>query len=97
MNASWHIDDIDCDKSMVRLRNKDTNLAKSYYFSKLKQAKLNGLKLIAHCEDSVWELDILTSVRRRINAQISFESENSLVNTLNCPDNHDIPYFLRKK
>ncbi len=97
MTSSWRIDDVDCDKSMVRLRNAETNSAKAYYFPKLKQAKLTGPKLMAHCEDGVWELDILTSVRRKLNSQLPSESEKSSSDTLNYPDIQDIPYFLRKK
>lgn len=52
---------------------------------------------MAHCEDGVWELDILTSVRRKLNSQLPSESEKSSTDTLNYPDIQDIPYFLRKK
>ncbi len=65
MDSYWLIDAVDSDKSMVRLRNTKTNLGKAYFFPRLKQAELNGTRLLAHCEDGAWELDILTSVRKK--------------------------------
>ena len=93
MDSSWLIDIVDRDKSMVRLRNAKTNLGKAYFFPKLKQAELKGTKLIANCEDGVWELDILTSVRRKSSSQISPQlNASSSSSSL-----QDIPFFLRKK
>lgn len=92
MNSSWLIDIVDCDKSMVRLRNSKTNLGKAYFFPKLKQAELKGTKLFANCEDGVWELDILTSVRRK-SASSSVEHQAS---SSHIPL-QDIPFFLRRK
>lgn len=98
MHSYWLIDIVDSDKSMVRLRNKKTNLGKAYFFPRLKQAELKGTTLLAHCEGGSWELDILTSVRKKINANASFDSNHSASeNTLMHPSVHDIPYFLRKK
>ena len=98
MHSYWLIDTVDSDKSMVRLRNKKTNLGKAYFFPRLKQAELKGTTLLAHCEDGSWELDILTSVRKKINANASFDSNQSASkNTLTHPGVQDIPYFLRKK
>lgn len=93
MNSSWLIDLVDRDKSMVRLRNSKTNLGKAYFFPKLKQAELKGIKLFANCEDGVWELDILTSVRRKSNSAELPELKASSSNTAL----QDIPFFLRKK
>ena len=93
MNSYWLIDVVDRDKSVVRLRNSQTNLGKAYFFPKLKQAELNGTKLLAHCEDGVWELDILTSVRRKSNSVVSPELKTSSSRSAL----QDIPFFLRKK
>ena len=67
-------------------------------FPRLKQAELNGTRLLAHFEDGVWELDILTSVRKKINANAPSDSNHSAsTNGLSHPGMQDIPYFLRKK
>lgn len=100
MHSYWRIDKVDSDKSMVRLRNTKTNLDKTYFFPRLKQAELNDTRLLAHCEDGVWELDILTSVRKKINANTLSDSNHSASTNghgLSHPGMQDIPYFLRKK
>lgn len=93
MDSSWLIDIVDRDKSMVRLRNAKTNLGKAYFFPKLKQAELKGTKLIANCEDGIWELDILTSVRRKSSGVAS----SKLKASSSSSPLQDIPFFLRKK
>lgn len=98
MHSSWRIDTVDSDKSMVRLRNTKTNLGKAYFFPRLKQAELKGTILLAHCEDGTWALDILTSVRKKINANTPSDLNHSASkNTASHPSRQDIPYFLRKK
>jgi hypothetical protein len=99
MHSSWLIDTVDSDKSMVRLRNTKTNLGKAYFFPRLKQAELKGTTLLlVRCEDCAWELDILTGVRKKINANAFSDSNHSASkNTSSHPGIQDIPYFLRKK
>jgi hypothetical protein len=98
MHSSWLIDDVDSAKSMVRLRNTKTNLGKAYFFPRLKQAELKGTILFAHCEDGTWALDILTSVRKKINANTPSDSIHSASkDTVSHSGMQDIPYFLRKK
>jgi len=94
MNSSWLIDIVDSDKSMVRLRNSKTNLGKAYFFPKLKAAELKGTKLLASCDDGVWELDILTAVRRKTNASSHSEAATT---SHNGSAMQDIPYFLQKR
>jgi len=94
MNSSWLIDVVDSDKSMVRLRNSKTNLGKAYFFPRLKSAELKGTRLFASCDDAVWELDILTAVRKKMNTSALSEDKTTPSNSTAI---QDIPYFLQKR
>ena len=90
MSSAWQIDLIDCVKSLVKVRNLNSNQSKSFFVAKLKEASLEGTNLVAICEDAVWMLDILSGNRKRMD-------ERSLLSSsvVDKTDVH-IPEFLKK-
>lgn len=90
MSSAWQIDLIDCVKSLVKVRNLNSNQSKSFFVAKLKEASLEGTNLVAICEDTVWVLDILSGNRKRMD-------ERSLLSSsvVDKTDVH-IPEFLKK-
>lgn len=90
MSSAWQIDLIDCVKSLVKVRNLNSNQSKSFFVAKLKEVSLEGTNLVAICEDAVWVLDILSGNRKRMD-------ERSLLSSsvVGKTDVH-IPEFLKK-
>jgi hypothetical protein len=90
LSSGWKIDLIDCVKSLVKVSNLDSNQSKSFFVSKLKEASIEGVNLVAVCEDAVWVVNILSGNRKRMDVR------SLLSSSVNDKTDVYIPEFLKK-